>query len=333
MSPTSGSPSIPGRAQVRAAGAIPWRERDGRLEVALVHRPRYKDWSWPKGKLDPGEVSPVAAAREVAEETGLQVVLGARLPDLHYGLQDGRRKVVHYWAAREADEAAGPALGARAEIVPASPTEIDGVVWVGVSTAAGLLTRRADLTPLRALVELWDRRRLTTSVLAVVRHGQARKRSDWDGGEDTRPLTGTGRRQAAALVPVLAAFGVRTVVTSPWERCVRTVRPYARAAGIDLEAADELTEAAYRSEPAAAVELVRRQMADPRDLALSTHRPVLPAVLQAVDRASRPWTTGRLPRKDPYLRTAEVLVVHVATTRSSPRVVAVERHRPSRDPD
>ena len=64
---------------VRAAGAVLWRERGGRLEVTLVHRPRYQDWSWPKGKVDPGECEPAAAVREVAEEVGVQVVLGVQI--------------------------------------------------------------------------------------------------------------------------------------------------------------------------------------------------------------------------------------------------------------
>jgi 8-oxo-dGTP pyrophosphatase MutT (NUDIX family) len=93
------SPSV-----VRAAGVLPWRRKKGRLQVALVHRPRYDDWSWAKGKLDPGEEWPVAAARETDEETGLRVALGVPLPDSRYMLlgRDGTpdEKVVRYWAAR-----------------------------------------------------------------------------------------------------------------------------------------------------------------------------------------------------------------------------------------
>ena len=88
---------------IPAAGTIPWRLRDGRLEVALVHRPRYGDWSWPKGKVDPGEEWPVAAVRETREETGLTAHLGIPLPDATYtvmsrtGTPDEKR--VRYWAA------------------------------------------------------------------------------------------------------------------------------------------------------------------------------------------------------------------------------------------
>lgn len=294
-----------------------------------MHRPRYKDWSWPKGKLDPGEVPPTAAAREVAEETGLDVVLGLPLPDQHYALADGRRKVVHYWAAEVADDVHRPALTARRPVEHAGPEEIDGVVWVGATTARGLLTRRTDHAPLDALEAFWRRGRLRTQVVAVARHGQARKRSDWDDGEATRPLTDAGRDQAAALVPVLAAFGVRTVVSSPWRRCLHTVTPYAKAARVTVDRSELLTEAAFHEDPTSAVALLREILADPQDVLVSTHRPVLPAVMDAVDAATRPWTVGTVPTKDPYLRTGQMLVAHVSTARGRPRVVALERHRPA----
>ncbi|HQV84172.1 MAG TPA: NUDIX domain-containing protein, partial [Ornithinibacter sp.] len=72
--------------RIPAAGTLPWRLRDGELEVALVHRPRYDDWSWAKGKLDPGEDWAVAAVRETVEETGLVVRLGPPLPEARYTL-------------------------------------------------------------------------------------------------------------------------------------------------------------------------------------------------------------------------------------------------------
>ncbi|NKY07909.1 NUDIX domain-containing protein, partial [Cellulomonas hominis] len=95
---------------VEAAGALVWRVRQGRLQVVLVHRPRYKDWSWPKGKLEPGEHVVTAAVREVEEEAGLDVVLGRPLPGLEYPLADGRFKRVHYWSAQVAGRPDRPAV-------------------------------------------------------------------------------------------------------------------------------------------------------------------------------------------------------------------------------
>ncbi len=314
---------------VHAAGAVPWRERDGRLEVALIHRPRYKDWSWPKGKVEPGESLPAAACREVAEETGTPVVLGAPLPTLRYRTPDGGRKEVRYWAARVATDADAAALDAR-DLVRAAPlTEIDDVVWVSAPTAADLLTRPTDRRPLTVVTELHAAGRLATRVLAVARHGRAKQRSAWKGDETTRPLTAQGQAQARALVDVLGAFGVAEVVTSPWTRCLRTMTPYAEATGLTPREVGSLTEDAVRVDPQDAVSVVSALLADARDAVVCTHRPTLGAVLPALGEATRRWTTGTVPDADPWLRTGEVLVAHVAGSGPDARVVAVETHRPA----
>jgi 8-oxo-dGTP pyrophosphatase MutT (NUDIX family)/phosphohistidine phosphatase SixA len=308
---------------VLAAGALPWRERDGRLEVALIHRPRYQDWSWPKGKLDPGESVPGAACREVAEETGAPVVLGVPLPGIRYRTADGARKQVHYWAARPAGPDDDAPLAARRPVHPAAPTEVDDVAWVPVRAAADLLTRRADRAPLE----------VATRALVVARHGKAVGRAAWHGDEATRPLTGRGEAQARALVEVLAAFGVREAATSPWARCSRTLTPYADAAGLAPRAVDALTEAAVHADPAAAARVVADLLAGAPDAVVCTHRPALATVLGVLADATRRWTLGSLPEADPWLRPGEALVAHVAGTGERARVVAVERHRPPQGAD
>ena len=295
-----------------------------------MHRPRYNDWSWPKGKLEPGEPVPTAAVREVAEEIGSPVVLGVPLPGLRYRTPDGQAKHVHYWAARLVDPDL-PALAARAPVERAAAEEIDDVVWVSAPTARELLTRVDDRKPLAVLEDLWVRERLATRLVAVARHGQARRRSAHRGDEQTRPLTATGHRQAAALVTVLASFGVARVVTSPWERCLRTVTPYADRAGILVQPAEGLTEAAYAADPRVARALVDAHLSDPDDVLVSTHRPVLPAVLAAISARTRRWTTGHVPAADPYLRPGELLLAHVRGEGAAARVVALEHHRPLRD--
>ena len=127
-----------------------------------MHRPRYKDWSWPKGKLDPDESLPAAAVREVAEEIGSPVVLGAPLPGLRYTLADGRTKSVHYWAAEVAGPDDAVAVHARGRSSPRRSEEIDDVVWVSAATAAQMLTRKADQAVLTALTRMRERGRLTT---------------------------------------------------------------------------------------------------------------------------------------------------------------------------
>lgn len=321
------SGSTPSQRPVEAAGAVVWRVVEETLEVLLVHRPRYQDWSWPKGKVDPGETLPAAAVREISEETGHDVVLGTPLPGLRYDLPDGRTKRVHHWAARVAGSADDPALSARVPTTAASTEEIDDIVWLSVDEAEQRLTRTADRAPLTALVALHAKGRLETDVLAVARHARAKARSAWPGDETDRPLTPTGRVQAEGLVPVLAAFGVREVVTSAWERCTRTIEPYARAAGIEPGYSD-LTEAAHERSPSRVAGEVRRLLEVRSDVVICTHRPVLPTVLDVLWQHSPRSVARTLPAKDPFLKPGDVLVAHVGQTSKGPRVLAVERHRP-----
>ena len=328
--PVATAVTSPALADGHAAGALVWRLRRRRLEVCLIHRPRYRDWSWPKGKLDPGESSATAAMREVAEETGLAVVLGVPLPSLHYRTPDGATKHVRYWAARPAEPSDAAAVAARRPVSPVDPAEIDEVRWVTAAEAHQLLTRQEDRGPLRALEALWEAGRLATRAVVVVRHGRARSRASWKKGEATRPLTDTGHSQARALVTMLAAFGVTQVVTSPWARCVDTVTPYAKAAGVDVEPAPPLTEAAAVESPKGAAKAVRRLLRSGSAVAVATHRPVLPTVFAEITEASRCWMAGAIPTRDPYLRTGETLVVHVTGKGAATRVVAAETHRPRR---
>lgn len=322
MSPT------PSSGVVQAAGAVVWRVRQARLQVALVHRPRYKDWSWPKGKVDPGEATVTAAWREVAEELGHDVVLGVPLPSLSYRLPDGRTKRVRFWAAQVAGRGLAAALRARPPVPPATRDEIDEARWLDVEAAARRLTRPSDRAPLDALVDAHVHGRLDTRALVVVRHAAARKRSTWEGTETDRPLTSSGREQAAALVPMLSAFGVTHVVSSEWQRCATTVAPYATAAGVTPVLDPGLTESAHDDHPARVAALVAGLVAAREDSALCTHRPVLPTVLDVVAQHSRREVADALPRTDPFLKTAELLVTHVAATAAGPRVVAAEQHRP-----
>ncbi|MDM7832302.1 NUDIX hydrolase [Cellulomonas edaphi] len=313
-------------AVVEAAGALVWRVRTGRLQVALVHRPRYRDWSWPKGKLDPGESIVQAAWREVAEETSHDVVLGRPLPGLEYRISDGRTKRVHYWAAQVAGRHEGASLRARPPVPRASMDEIDQVRWFDVDSAAARLTRPEDNAPLVHLVEAHRKGRLDTRALVVVRHSAATKRSAWGGTELDRPLTRAGRAQAEALVPVLSAFGATRVVTSEWARCAATVQPYGTAAQVPVEISPLLTELEHSASPARVARQVVELLDWPGDSVLCTHRPVLPTVVDVLAQHAPRSVVDDLPVGDPFLEPGEALVAHVAQTAKGPRVVAVERH-------
>ena len=315
------------RPAIEAAGGLVWRERKGRLQVQLVHRPRYDDWSWPKGKLDPGETLRECAVREVAEETGRAVVLGVPLPMQRYRTPEGRLKRVHYWAARRAGDADAPAVRARPPVGPVDPSEIDDVVWLDADDARARLTRATDREPLDALCAAHAKQRLATHALIVARHARARKRGAWAGGEEDRPLTPAGYLQAATVVPILAAYGAAQIVSSPWLRCTDTIAPYARATGLATGLSFDLTELAHSGDPRDARDVVERLLADPVASVLCTHRPVLPTVLRVLRMHARRSVREALPSQDPYLKPGELLVAHVAARPDGPRVVAVEVSR------
>lgn len=309
------------------AGALVWRLRKGRLQLLLVHRPRYDDWSWPKGKLEADEAAAVAAVREVAEETGKQVVLGVPLPSLKY-TQAGRQKKVHYWAARVLSSEDCPAVAARAAVTPATTAEIDAVIWVDATRAMDKLSYPSDLGPLDALLALHGAGRLDTTPKVFVRHGRARKRAAWGFSERTRPLTPGGKKQARALIPLLAAVGVTQLASSPWRRCSDTLAPYAAATGVATEPIAALTESAYLEKPGQTIAELNRLMVSSQPLAICLHRPVIPAVLAMSDEYTTHSTLGRMPTDDPYLRTGEMVVAQVAKIGKKSRIVSLERMRP-----
>ncbi len=307
------------RPPVVAAGAVVWRERNGHLEVLLVHRPAYRDWSWPKGKLEGDESLPAAAVREVLEETGIQIALGRPLPTAHYVVGDSTSKSVRYWAA------AGPSGDPPA---PPHPDEVDVTRWVQAPEAEKLLTRRADRVQLLAVIEAWEEGTLRTFPVAVLRHGHARPKSVWGQADAERPLVQAGRNQAVAVVDTLAAFAPARVVSSPWKRCVQTVEPFLSAhgglLGTKLRTKNALSEDGHRRDRAKTADLVRKLIGKRRPVVVCTHRPVLGTLLGALAGRAETGRSGDLPAKDPFLAPGELLVAHVA--HSSGRVVAVERH-------
>jgi len=127
------------RLSVRAAGGVVWRSGPGGVEILLVHRPRYDDWSLPKGKLDGGETDEECALREVKEETGLVTSLGPELPSTRYVDRKGRDKRVRYWAMTPVDGSFTP------------HDEVDEIRWVSLADAAIHLSYAHDADVLQAL--------------------------------------------------------------------------------------------------------------------------------------------------------------------------------------
>jgi 8-oxo-dGTP diphosphatase len=309
---------------IPAAGTLPWRRRDGRLEVALVHRPKYDDWSWAKGKLDPGELPCVAASRETVEETGLVVRLGVPLPVSEYPVLDSTggpaTKQVHYWAAK--------VVGGNGSL----EHEIDEVRWVDVRTANDLLDYSRDREQLLALVRADRADELTTWPLALVRHSKAVPRGRWSGNDRVRPLDAVGRAQARIVAAVLEAYGVTRVVTSSSTRCRATVEPYAVASGQRLRVRESLTEEAFAERPEGALSQLDKLLDRAEPAVLCTHGPVIPRLVEVLrDRAGASSDRGhtvavRLGEAAAQaMGKGEVLVCHVVGRGVDARVVDVER--------
>lgn len=240
------------RPPVLAAGALVWRLKNDKLQVLVVHRPRYDDWSFPKGKAEPGESMVLTAIREVAEETGRQIVLGRYLGKARRRLVSGRKKRTLYWAAQVLPEA-GPGEGLRAAVKPASKREIDKVRWWKAEKAARKLTHADDKRLLARLVDWYESGQLQVRSLVLVRHAKAVSRATWGYGinsEITRPLVmGRGQAQARDVAALLSAYGVGELVSSPWKRCVDTLAPYAHGCGLDLRSDEAFTELSALTTP------------------------------------------------------------------------------------
>lgn len=277
---------------VLAAGAIVLRKG----AVLLVHRPRYDDWSFPKGKLDPGEAREVAAVREVAEETGLRVRLGPPLSSQRYP-SGSRAKTVFYWVGR--------VVGDHDVSRYLVNDEIDGVRWVPVAEAGGLLSYPHDAQTLQEALGL----RWRTRALVVLRHGDARGRKSWPDDDRLRPLVAAGEDQARAIIPLLEAYGVTRVVTSSSVRCAQTVAPYAKAIGVRPVEHDGLSEEGASVE--SVLDIVEEIVHSGEDTLLCTHRPLLPRVFDV------------LALEVDKLAPGELVVCH----HRRGRVVATERHR------
>lgn len=310
MSPSTGTADRPA---VLAAGCLCWRLRGGHLQVLLIHRPRYDDWSWPKGKTDPGETAPETAVREVHEEVGLRVRLGLPLPPVQYPVSGNGTKRVEYWAAEVE-------TGAKVSV---DGKEVDEHRWVSVKEARAMLTNKRDREPLDALADHAEADRLATVPLIVVRHGKAKPRSSWARAEGDRPLAATGKRQVLAVTRLLRCWSPEKIDSSPWLRCLSTVTPYAKKYGVPIKTRNPLTEAGHRHHPEKVVRLVDRWVEKAVPRAACTHRPVLPTVLKALRRHMGEALARQLPDRDPYLAPGQMLVLHLAR-RGRHRVVALE---------
>jgi len=219
-------------AALAAAGGVLWRKDGTQLHVALVHRPRYDDWTLPKGKLAAGEHPLMGAVREITEETGARACVGRRLSTVEY-LVGATPKRVSYWAMRYLD----------GDHVP--NVETDELRWLTVAEANRLLTYPVD----RGVLADFARLPANGSIVLLMRHGKAGRRTDWRGEDRKRPLDKIGRRQARDAVPFLQAFGPVRVLAADRVRCEQTVAPFAATADLQVESTPEFSDEAYLANP------------------------------------------------------------------------------------
>ena len=257
---------------IRAAGGVVWRDAgtlagEPTVEVAVIHRPRYDDWSFPKGKLTSGESDLQGAVREVLEETGYHVRVGRPLGESRYeknGMAGARTKVVRWWAMQAEQGAFSP-----------NP-EVDRLEWLSLADAAERLTRESD----RELLERFARGTTPTRTVLLVRHASAGSSSAWKGDDRDRPLDDCGVAQADELVHLLAQFEIGSILSADVRRCVETVAPVADALAVPVLESPVFSEVAYPGREAEAMALLRRQGDAQHDAIVCSQGTVIPDLLE-----------------------------------------------------
>ncbi|MGN7969062.1 NUDIX hydrolase [Microbacterium sp. 22296] len=305
---------------VYAAGGVVWRRVEGKLRILLIHRTKYRDLTLPKGKVDPGETLAETAVREIREETGIRVALGVPVGVSRYRMPNSRTKIVHYWAAEATDAAVRTS-----SFVPNK--EVAAIEWVSMKKARKHLSYPVDIEILDEFARIVDEQALPTFPIVVLRHGKARSREEWDGIDTDRPLTARGRKQAQAIVGPLLAFGVRRVLSSPAERCVRTATPIAQAVGQRVQLTADISQDAWEQGHADARAVIGQRVRARKPVVLTSHSPVLPSLLHELALA-----TGTMSGS--YLGSASTLepgafsVAHVPVEHPGAGIVAIETHEP-----
>ena len=275
---------------IRAAGAVLWRySANKKIEIALVHRPRYDDWSLPKGKVEEKESHIACAYREVLEETGYASIFGPQIGQAMYKVPEGK-KVVRYWSA----QAIGEPLGT------IDKDEIDEILWLEVKEARKKLTLDDD----RAIVDFFIEFGVQTTPLVLLRHAKALKRDDWDGEDSDRPLDNLGQLQAKRLLPQFYPYSISEIHSSDAYRCMQTVEDLTRALDLNTIIGLDLSEDMYSKDKEAALDYVSTLMQEGNRAVICSHNPILPKVLKKL--------VGKKYFKelDSKLEPAEAWVIH-----------------------
>lgn len=278
---------------IQAAGGVLWRPAASGpgVEVALVHRPKYDDWSVPKGKLQRGEHVLLGAVREVEEETGFCAVPGRPLRGIDY-LKDGVPKHVHYWAMRQG----------RGRFV--ANAEVDQMMWLPPREAQVHLAPERD----RVVLEDFAADLRTTRPFVVVRHASAGDRDTWPGDDHDRPLDETGRAQAEQIADLLDAYQIERALSADVLRCLETLGPFSTRRRLTVHSEPLLSESGYAEQPDAAVDRLLEILDHPAATVVCTQKALLPDVVVAVVRR-----LGGRHHGLSGLRKGDLLVLHLST--------------------
>jgi 8-oxo-dGTP diphosphatase len=264
---------------------VVWRRGSKALKIALVHRARYDDWSLPKGKLERDESGMAAAVREVLEETGASVAVSRLLGHIRYDTR-GSAKTVRYWAMSYT----GGTFSAN--------REVDRIEWVSPAKALRMLSYETE----RAIVSAFMTMPLPDSMVILVRHAKAGKRSEWSAPDELRPLDPTGVSQAENLVSFLSAFAPQAVISADRVRCEQTVAPLAKHLGTEVVLDPRFNDESCLADPEATLAALWALAEPDRVTVVSSQGYTIPTlierVLPGIDATTRKGAVWALAMKD-----------------------------------
>jgi 8-oxo-dGTP diphosphatase len=258
-------------ATILAAGAVLWRKSEKKkIEVLIIHRPKYDDWTFPKGKAEIGEPLIACAYREVLEETNIETAFGPYLGEVEYLTNDGKKKV-SFWSAKVVKEK---------EFKP--NTEVDQLKWVEVTKVKEMLTLDTD----RKILEQFLQIEPDTKPLVLLRHAKAVTRDEWQGEDDDRPLDSYGQNQAKRLLAMYQVFNLEQIHSSDAVRCYDTVVAIAKGLNIKLEVTGKLSESTFKKDKEKAFDYAKDLMKLNESVLLCSHNPILPKMLNKLTKKS-----------------------------------------------
>jgi 8-oxo-dGTP diphosphatase len=256
---------------ILAAGAVLWRKSEKKkIEVLIIHRPKYDDWTFPKGKAEIGEPLIACAYREVLEETNIETAFGPYLGEVEYLTNDGKKKV-SFWSAKVVKEK---------DFKPNA--EVDQLKWVEVTKVKELLTLDTD----RKILEQFLQIEPDTKPLVLLRHAKAVTRDEWQGEDDDRPLDSYGQNQAKRLLAMYQVFNLEQIHSSDAVRCYDTVVSIAKGLSIKLEVTGKLSESTFKKDKEKAFDYAKDLMKLNESVLLCSHNPILPKMLNKLTKKS-----------------------------------------------